>query len=352
MNKLQLQLQSKNILNQVDDDVLKKNEQKIIKSMGGIRNIIKNHIIHENYSNFIDTLQSIPIPKKKNNFNLQHLNDNMIQKITNYLSMDDIILLKNCCLSLSVVCLMELDKIELDILDFSKLIFNKKLILEEDDYNYFFNKIRVNENLSINALNKKYYPKHTIFLYYQSNKILPKLNVPQNAINQKFKYINCNKKFILLKKNTDVLLKFFDVKTQEYYIIDIINRNIINKKTIKQYIFTLLSKPKFKIIFDDIFKNINKKKKKALFELDEFVKYYKQNRINKIKEIWNSNNMFNIDNFDKGTCLSFQFHFPSKIVQLWKHDFKDKYNDNIPFFDNLQTFIDYQLRINKIKNLF
>ena len=250
--KLKLLLQGSDLINEMNHDMLIRYLPDILTVFGGIKECVKKLFMSNVNNDVIAALKSIHYKERFNSNNnntnsnqqnndkqtcLELLPKHTILYISNFLEINEVGCLNVTCIKLGLATLNEINKVDIKVIYMNELLLNSKDILAVTDWEQFYKNIRCNGNITIRELNKVLkYNKDFRFGLFRSDvpkplpmySALPKAQeMIQNLSVKSRKYIIIDEKpnsLIRMNSNKRIInLKYFDIKRQELYFIDIIN---------------------------------------------------------------------------------------------------------------------------------
>ena len=419
--KLKSILETRQLIKSLRQQTILNEGSKLFDCLGGIKDILLKYMfsfnMHSNSNNNVLNLKSIinelnrlkkyqdNIDYNNNNNNINELNNinnnndnvslqllpkDMIYSITKYLRIKDIGKLTLTCLNMSIICLPELNKVDINVFFAEKWILNDNIILKKCDLDNLCDVIRVDGNMTwkyFKALYSK--SERDIWTKWNENDLVM-VPVPRSvakhdqttklrSIAQNERYFCClsRQNIVTLTnnnngstnsgkkvKNKRFPLKYFDISSQKLFTIEWIEVDIssaiINHKEliIKYIIRTLFNKHKhvfkyFKKYYNACIKNNDNDDKnsnnndKHFYNLFRFYKQkFLQISLNTFDDVFIGTNNLGI-HFSGRHTIIFQLNIKHNIFEniLFKNDIhiwkQRAMNNNEPFCENVIKYLKY-----------
>ena len=380
MSRLRIQLKCHQLINQINDDTLNNNILQILNELGGIRHMLLNNLHSFASENLLNTLNNI---KKYGNNSSDDSNENipvtltsipneMILKVSQYLEISEVQHLVLTCIDLRLLCESELNKVDIRLVTYEDLILQYKLTFEPADFNSFGKIIRVNKTLTIDQMVRKHYKSKNYRGFWnvgnaelaECNPVFPVNNLASDAYTKtidtmsgmKLQFFALNYQYYLTPifdykmDNTLMLIKYFDIRHQKLYNIDIVrlqDLSLMTQTILLNHVKTKLM-DKYSEIFEPILKHEN-----MLNDSRNF-KFYQQNGFfsGDIIEIFQNGRNICDDNvvifeINISNNESNKMRFKNDISK-WK---KELSNQNISFCPNVITFWSYHYGVYQLKRV-
>ena len=290
---------------------------------------------------------------------LDSLPSMILKTVTNWLSFEDIHRLKHVSVSWGLVCLQELKYVDIMIINGDKWILNDGISYDIHGEFTVMEKMRLNGEMLLG----KYMNNNSYYAFMAWNKYcntaFPICGMEASAIEGKLKDIKCGLFYITKKCEyyynfktdnqsesslidagliiQDILpLKYFDLKTQKYYILCYLNCERLSKSKLFNFIkHTLFIK------YNKLFEWFNHE------DIDESSLYYYVEKGTKPQDIHPLWSLGNNDLYKKtwGDCIIFEikdqyFGWNTLNMLLSK---KKEFNDKLqPFFYCVHQYLDWK----------
>ena len=396
MSSLRLQLKCHQMINDIPANILNTNVAPLLHIFGGIKTVLINSLndmASDNLTNLLNTLTNIKSTQiiiNDTNSNesdtdmsttqpmtISKLPKQLLLKTSEYLQISEIKSLAITCIDIALACSSELNKIDIKLVTYNDFILNDKLMMEQKQFDEFPRIIRVNKYETVLTTLYKLFKTDNFYYgnwncgdsaftndpfpicdmnYNESSKNLCNIDKKHLQIygfnfelyvKPLYNYIDTNG----LESDYLIMLKYFDVKRQKLYTLDIFRIDYIENIEhfyLLEYIRNNLLH-KYPVILDDIIKNQH-----SMMDINkELIHFYSQNGLlpSDIKREFidgrtNIDNVFviifqlnvlndNINNFDG-----------IEKIKIWKKEL-DKIN--VPLCVDVRQFWLYHYRVYQMK---